>query len=513
AADRLAAQQAAAAKAAADQLAAQQAAAAKAAADKAAADRLAAQQAAAAKAAADKAAADRLAAQQAAAAKAAADQLAAQQAAAAYRLAAQQADKAFADKLAAQQATAAKAAAIKAAADKVAADKLAVERAAASKAYFEKIAAHKLALQAAADRKAAEAKAAADKLAALKAIADKIEATRAKNTFKISSVTKTTQVSAVAGSIALTANTTLTLDTAVKSAIQMLNSLKSAATLETTAGLLARYIPFSLLVWSPKLGNSDLYPSNQPQVLFTAPVSEIFPELNHSDLLTKGYNWKTATVPYRIHGNPTGFSLIETGKNLKVDPHVKVFVIVTNKKLNAHKIMTGDIPPQTMFFPMETPANSSTETPAQLVNPIVYDGVTLTPIEVKAETLPAVDQLTFRDCIYCFPADTGLPPIYVVFSEPADNLIIDSKIKVQIPERGWTEQDIISITSKEHAGESRDNRRASKTPDGNPRNDRALVYGSPGKYVIVNSRTREVIQISDVSGKPWIDDSRIKWSK
>lgn len=41
----------------------------------------------------------------------------------------------------------------------------------------------------------------------------------------------------------------------------------------------------------------------------------------------------------------------------------------------------------------------------------------LTPAEVEGETLPAIDQLKIRDCIYCFPADSGLPPIYAVFSE------------------------------------------------------------------------------------------------
>ena len=34
------------------------------------------------------------------------------------------------------------------------------------------------------------------------------------------------------------------------------------------------------------------------------------------------------------------------------------------------------------------------------------------------EALPAVDQLDIRNCIYCFPADSGLSPIYAVFSSP-----------------------------------------------------------------------------------------------
>ena len=47
--------------------------------------------------------------------------------------------------------------------------------------------------------------------------------------------------------------------------------------------------------------------------------------------------------------------------------------------------------------------------------------MTLTPLEIKAEELPAVDQLDIHDCIYCFPAGSGLPPIYAVFSESLDS--------------------------------------------------------------------------------------------
>ncbi|MBZ9048180.1 hypothetical protein H5T11_26845, partial [Escherichia coli] len=43
------------------------------------------------------------------------------------------------------------------------------------------------------------------------------------------------------------------------------------------------------------------------------------------------------------------------------------------------------------------------------------------------------------------------------------------------------------------------------------RNDPATVYGSPGKYVVVNDRTGEVTQISDKTDPGWVDDSRIQW--
>ncbi|HDY2517691.1 TPA: S-type pyocin domain-containing protein, partial [Escherichia coli] len=77
------------------------------------------------------------------------------------------------------------------------------------------------------------------------------------------------------------------------------------------------------------------------------------------------------------------------------------------------------------------------------------------------------------------------------------DLKIDQKIRDQMPERGWTEDDIKNTVSNGATGTSFDKRSPKKTPpDYLGRNDPATVYGSPGKYVVVNDRTGEVTQIS-----------------
>lgn len=92
------------------------------------------------------------------------------------------------------------------------------------------------------------------------------------------------------------------------------------------------------------------------------------------------------------------------------------------------------------------------------------------------------------------------------------DLKIDQKIRVQMPERGWTEDDIKNTVSNGATGTSFDKRSPKKTPpDYLGRNDPATVYGSPGKYVVVNDRTGEVTQISDKTDPGWVDDSRIQW--
>ncbi|WP_175002176.1 colicin E5-related ribonuclease [Burkholderia lata] len=78
-------------------------------------------------------------------------------------------------------------------------------------------------------------------------------------------------------------------------------------------------------------------------------------------------------------------------------------------------------------------------------------------------------------------------------------------------EHGWTDQEVQAVVDEGPIGTATDNRSASNTPDSIPRNDPATVYGSPDGYVIVNSRTGEVVQVSGKNDSEWIPDGRIKW--
>jgi len=94
---------------------------------------------------------------------------------------------------------------------------------------------------------------------------------------------------------------------------------------------------------------------------------------------------------------------------------------------------------------------------------------------------------------------------------PVANVTIDSKITGQLGARGWTQQGVRTVISDGPVGTTFDNRSASKTPDGLPRNDPASVYGSKNGYVVVNNRTGEVVQVSGKNDPGWIPDSRIQW--
>ena len=151
--------------------------------------------------------------------------------------------------------------------------------------------------------------------------------------------------------------------------------------------------------------------------MLNTPAKDLAPNLpeNLAEIAAAG---GTVDVPYRIYGDQSKYSVVATQPTGGLAPTVPVRALVLDPVANAYTFTTTDSPPITLTFPIAVPGNSSTATPAQPVETPVYTGITLTPIEVKAEPFPVVGQLDIRDAIYVYPADSGLPPIYAVFSSP-----------------------------------------------------------------------------------------------
>lgn len=231
---------------------------------------------------------------------------------------------------------------------------------------------------------------------------------RAANTFRVSALPVGAQLSTTAGSIALTAGSSLTLDTAIQAAIQALRGL-AATVLDRATG-----VGIGLLLYSPALGNSDLYPT-----AMSIPAAGLAPQLpgNLPEIAAAG---GTVDMPYRIYGDRTQYSLIATPVGDRAAAKVPVRALTLDPSLNAYTFTSADTPPRTLVFPIAAPGNSSTTSPAQPMDVPVYSGVTLTPITATTEVLPAVDPLDIRDAIYVFPAGSGIAPVYLVFSESLD---------------------------------------------------------------------------------------------
>lgn len=261
----------------------------------------------------------------------------------------------------------------------------------------------RLAAEAEAQRLAAEATEQA-RLAAeaeAKRIADEAAALKAAHTFRLPAA-GATQLSTAAGSIAITTSSGITLEAAIQAAKVALGTVVSAATA----------VGIGALTYSESLGNGEL-----PATMLDLPAKDLAPDLP-ANLLDIAATGGTVDLPYRIYGDQSKYSVVATQATEGLTSAVPVRALVFDPVANAYTFTTTDTPPITLTFPIAVPGESSTATPARPVETPVYTGITLTPIEVKAEPFPVVDQLGIRDAIYVYPADSGLPPIYAVFSSP-----------------------------------------------------------------------------------------------
>ncbi|UVM14715.1 S-type pyocin domain-containing protein [Pseudomonas sp. B21-023] len=345
----------------------------------------------------------RIEAERAAAAHAEAERIAVETAARAEaeRIAAEAAARAEAERIAAEAAARAEAERIAAeAAAHAEAERIAAE--AAARAEAERIAAE-AAARAEAERIAAEAAARAE----AERIAAEAERTFGKNV----EAKANTLTLAISGGPQLTTTATLsniefTLESAIRQAIQLLKGgLEVVANRVFAVGIGA-------LVYSPALGNGEL-PS---EVALGLAASTLLPELPDNLQQIAAANGSIA-LPYRIHGQRSGYALVSTSSP-GTSRDVPVRALSFDEASASYRFTSTDSPPVTLSFPIVRPADHSTKSPAIAPLPSIYRGVSLQPVESNAYTLPASDIQHIRDCIYCFPIETGFPPLYIVFNSP-----------------------------------------------------------------------------------------------
>lgn len=266
------------------------------------------------------------------------------------------------------------------------ADRIATE---AAKAEAERIAAE--AARAEAERVAAEA-------------ADR--AIREAHTFRLSDA-HAVQFAAAAGVITGSLADGLNIEAIIRSGTQRLIAAGEAILGRATA------VGFGALVYSPELGNGDLY----PQTVLGMPANMLLPAVppNLNEIAIAG---GTVDLPYRIYGDRKRYALVSTPAQGSMPTKVPVRALTLDSANQSYTFTSSQTPPITLSFPIVPPGNSSTASPVHPGKLPVYTGVTVKPLDVQPETLPAIDFPDFRDCIYCFPIESGLPPIYIVFNSP-----------------------------------------------------------------------------------------------
>lgn len=247
--------------------------------------------------------------------------------------------------------------------------------------------------------KAAEAEAKAQGDAAEQAVADAY-------TFSIDVHERKAQLVVAAGTGVIVPGAALTLEAAINSAIQVLRTGASLVMDRATG------VGIGLLVYSPSLANGDLYPTSALSI----PASSVVPD-SSNDLAAIASNRGSIELPFRLYGDRSGYSVVSTQGD-GVGSTVAVRAVTLGVDGKSYTFTSAGNPPITLTFPVMEGGNQSTETPGDPPRVPHYHGVTLTPVAGIAQPFPVADELTIKDCIYCFPAASGLPPLYVVFNNP-----------------------------------------------------------------------------------------------
>ncbi|UVK97378.1 S-type pyocin domain-containing protein [Pseudomonas sp. B21-048] len=220
-------------------------------------------------------------------------------------------------------------------------------------------------------------------------------------------LSQSAQVVTVAGAATLQNADGWTFEAAIRKSVLLLTGLGDVVLSRATA------IGIGALLYSPSLGNGERYPQTALKLSGSAVLPDAPSNLNEIAAVEG-----TIDLPYRIYGDLGQYTLVATPAGGGISSAVPVRALEFDQKTNSYSFTSTDTPPITLSFPIIHWDNSSTTSPARPVEVPRYSGVELLPLLVQPETLPAFELPDFRDCIYCFPINSGLPPIYVVFNSP-----------------------------------------------------------------------------------------------
>ncbi|WP_152597725.1 S-type pyocin domain-containing protein [Pseudomonas lutea] len=104
---------------------------------------------------------------------------------------------------------------------------------------------------------------------------------------------------------------------------------------------------------------------------------------------------------------------------LMVSSKVRVRTFVYNPSTKAYEFkQDGADRPALIWTAAVSPESSSTVLPADDSRDPEYSGAAISPVSEELGRFPTYDIEDFEDYILVFPADSGLPPVYVMFNSP-----------------------------------------------------------------------------------------------
>lgn len=193
-------------------------------------------------------------------------------------------------------------------------------------------------------------------------------------------------------------------------------SIRAAGTSLAASAFTTALAPYAVgtvsLLWPSTLGNGER------QYLTSIPISDLIPP-DGPDLAALAVNAQSLDLPYILasleRDDELSLYVAPSGPPIPVraatfDSDRQVYSLALD---NPHRILT--------WTPSSAPGSergSSTTRPADPPGTVIYPGSTLSPAQNDQGSYPGAEILDQERLIVTFPADSGLPPILVVFKSP-----------------------------------------------------------------------------------------------
>ncbi|WP_025109417.1 S-type pyocin domain-containing protein [Pseudomonas sp. H1h] len=218
-----------------------------------------------------------------------------------------------------------------------------------------------------------------------------------------------------ATAITLSPEKGLAIQTALRSAVQIV-------TAASTAALGSALLGFAALLMPSRLGNGERFVMSVPLAELTMENTETLREIADR----QGSVDLPVGLGFRSIGSGTEmFAVTTDGFDLHTD--VPVLSADYNGQSDLYQIAIPGSPDDFLTWtPAVTPDNSSTLLPSAETPITPYSGASIIPIEGRLDLHPIVVE-GWERFIIVFPDDSGIAPLYVVFSSPYEGATVKGK--------------------------------------------------------------------------------------
>lgn len=184
---------------------------------------------------------------------------------------------------------------------------------------------------------------------------------------------------------------------------------------QQAAKVLGRALPHLVLLYPTDLANDEL-----PPLILATPASEIG-VLNDVDLDFIARRKGTINVSHRLQleeANGRFRTAWTVPDGVVTGTKVRVRCFTYNPSNQRYEfVRDGDTAPSLVWTPAVTPQFSSTLTPSEAPALPADPGKLVSPVTDELGDYPTYDLEDIKEYILVFPADSGLSPIYIVFSQ------------------------------------------------------------------------------------------------